>query len=121
MIIKRLQCKDIPTMPILEFIGKHGGIGCNWCWLHDERCVRHAMPAGSILPDRLVLAKMRKLIAKGYVDGCDCGCRGDFELTDKGREAIMMWDIQRALTGRLPTGQTIVFDGACIEFSVNRK
>ena len=94
MIIKRLQCKDIPTRPILQFLKKHDG-WCNWIWLDDERCVRHAMPAGRILPDKLVLAKMRKLVAKGYVDGCTCGCRGDFELTDKGEDAISNHEILR--------------------------
>jgi hypothetical protein len=29
-------------------------------------------------PDKLVLAKARKLIRRGVIDGCVCGCRGDF-------------------------------------------
>ena len=84
-----MQCKDIPTLPILAFLAEHGGIGSNWYevqWdngLPNVRSVRHAMPAGA--PEKLVLAKMRQLISKGLVDGCDCGCRGDFELTDKGK------------------------------------
>lgn len=82
-----MQCKDIPTLPILEFVANHGGIGCNWDW-YSERCVRIAMPDGWELPDNLVLAKMRNLIAKGYIDGCDCGCRGDFEITEKGKQYL---------------------------------
>jgi hypothetical protein len=35
-------------------------------------------------PDKLILAKMNKLLRRGLVDGCGCGCRGDFEITDKG-------------------------------------
>ena len=35
-------------------------------------------------PARLALAKIRRLMARGLVDGCDCGCRGDFELTEDG-------------------------------------
>lgn len=31
---------------------------------------------------------MRRLYRKGLVGGCDCGCRGDFEITDKGLELI---------------------------------
>ena len=80
-----MQCKDIPTIPILSFVARYGGIGCNWFGIDDfenERSVRHAMPPG--LPDNLVLAKMKQLIKNGYVDGCNCGCRGDYTLTAKG-------------------------------------
>ena len=84
---KNLQCKDIPTIPILKFVAEHGGIGCNWNW-PGERCVRNVILNGWSLPDNLVLAKMRALIAKGLIDGCPCGCRGDFEITEKGKELI---------------------------------
>jgi hypothetical protein len=82
-----MKCKDIPTLPILKFIMEHGGIGCNWNW-YGARCVRNAMPDGWDLPDNLVLAKMRNIITKGYIDGCYCGCRGDFEITEKGRTHV---------------------------------
>lgn len=89
-----MQCKDIPTLPILEFLDKFGGIGCNW-FEYDEaaekkysnwRSVRVVMPAGA--PSKLVHAKMLLLIKKGLVEGCDCGCRGDFSLTEKGEMIV---------------------------------
>jgi hypothetical protein len=80
-----MQCKDIPNEPILEFIAQHGGIGCTWVGTL-ERSVRHAMPAG--IPNQLVLAKMRVLLRNDLVAGCGCGCRGDFELTEKGQQAL---------------------------------
>lgn len=87
-----MQCKDIPDAPILRFVQKHGGIGCNWFdavyagGSVNERSVRHAMPDG--LPDKLVLAKMRQMMARGVVNGCPCGCRGDYEITEKGLREI---------------------------------
>lgn len=33
------------------------------------------------VPPKVVLAKAKRLIARGVIRGCDCGCRGDFELT----------------------------------------
>lgn len=82
-----MQCKDIADLPILEFVAKHGGIGCHWFTSADQewqlRSVRNAMP--DLPTEKLALAKMRQLMKRGLVDGCDCGCRGDFELTDKGR------------------------------------
>ena len=77
-----MKCSDIPTGPIIEFIRDHGGVGCGW---HNNpeldnynRSVRNVIPAR--FPNKLVLAKLRKLINKGIIDGCACGCRGDFDL-----------------------------------------
>lgn len=80
------QCKDIPDRPILEFLLSHKGKWCNWCF-GDERDVHLAMPVSTT--DKLVLAKMRMLIRRGVVTGCPCGCRGDFEITEKG-EALLV-------------------------------
>jgi hypothetical protein len=80
-----MQCKDIPTLPILRYVAEHGGIGCVW-WEGCDRTVRHVIPQEA--PDKLVLAKMRNLIGKGLIDGCSCGCRGDFVITNKGREFL---------------------------------
>lgn len=52
----------------------------NWCW--TEWNVMEAMPTG--IPPKLALAKMRMMIRRGVVDGCPCGCRGDFVITEKG-------------------------------------
>ncbi len=85
-----MQCKDIPDEPILNFLARHGGIGCT-VWRQDngapyERSALRAMPDN--VSERLATAKMGRLIKRGLVDGCMCGCRGDFELTAEG-EAYM--------------------------------
>lgn len=85
----RMQCKDIPDEPILRFIGSHDGKWCNWYFEGGElgtRNVHAGFPPG--VPDKLLLAKMASLGDRGLVDGCFCGCRGDYVLTAKGREAI---------------------------------
>ena len=85
-----MQCKDIPDEPVLRFLAgpfkdwPAPGWG-TWFWSDDckpANSVLNAMPAGT--PEKLALAKMRRLIARGLVDGCGCGCRGDFEITPKG-------------------------------------
>ena len=84
---KKIQCKDIPTLPILKFLDTHGTNAMRWCnWHCGEDDVHKAMPDGT--PDKIVLAKMRALIRDGVVSGCPCGCRGDFTLTDKGRALL---------------------------------
>jgi predicted transcriptional regulator len=81
----KMQCKDIDEMPILIFLLEHKGRWCNW-YFDDERDVRKVMPPG--LPSKLILAKMGNLIRRGLADGCTCGCRGDFEITEKGEEYL---------------------------------
>jgi hypothetical protein len=77
----KLQCKDIPDGPILEFLAKQS-LPCGWHDLNPRSdfmpTVRDAFPPD--IPGRLLLAKMRMLIRRGLVDGCTCGCRGDFTI-----------------------------------------
>lgn len=94
-----MQCKDIPDEPILRFLagkvdGYQGWTVPGWgTWYADEggepypNSVLRAMPAGT--PDKLAMAKMGMLIRKGVATGCTCGCRGDFEITPKGRERLL--------------------------------
>lgn len=35
---------------------------------------------GHHIPEKVVLAKAAQLIKRGVIDGCTCGCRGDFEV-----------------------------------------
>ena len=83
-----MQCKDIPDIPILQFLA--GFNEDQWCFLCDReshaRFILHAMPHD--VPLKLARAKMAQLIHRKLVDGCSCGCRGDFVLTDKGREFL---------------------------------
>jgi hypothetical protein len=80
----RLQAKDIPDVDFLGQVRRkaqlHHGM---WTLIWDL-----AFPVLDGLPDedwgRLVRAKAARLIARGLLDGCTCGCRGDFELTAKG-------------------------------------
>lgn len=78
-----MQCKDIPDLPILMFLEALNGQWANWFGNGYDNSVTRAMPAET--PEKLALAKMRMLMRRGLVDGCDCGCRGDFVLTEKGR------------------------------------
>jgi hypothetical protein len=87
---KILQIKDIPDKPILEFLLVNKGTWCNW-FKGYENSVRNAMPQNPA-SDKLILAKMSKLMERGLVDGCDCGCRGDFEITPKGEEWLSNGD-----------------------------
>lgn len=87
-----MQCKDIPDWPILHFLANMPRFDASqipktgtWFWSEThqpDNSVLRAMPEGT--PPRLALAKMKTLMRRGLVDGCSCGCRGNFELTEKG-------------------------------------
>ena len=89
------QCKDIDTIALLERIWDINRAG-HWAfrfWLDsggNERCPFDGpdLLLGHSVPDKLFLAKMRNLFAKGLVRGCDCGCRGDYVVTEKGCDLI---------------------------------
>ena len=49
------------------------------------------------IPEKLVLSKARSLIKRELMEGCDCGCRGDFEITDAGRALLESATLERVL------------------------
>lgn len=79
-----MQCKDIPDEPILKFLaGPYEGWSApGWATLFEgyPNSVQQAMPAN--VPPKLARAKMGQMIRKGLIDGCACGCRGDFRLPE---------------------------------------
>lgn len=100
-----MQCKDIPDIPVLEFLRAFEGRWCHWYELGtswDKLSVRHAMPENT--PAKLVLAKMKMLMRRGLVTGCGCGCRGDFEITALGQEYLTkhVQKIQNSIENKIP-------------------
>lgn len=39
-------------------------------------------------PEKVVLAKLRRLGKRKIIDGCPCGCRGDWTLTELGLQML---------------------------------
>jgi len=83
-----MQCKDIPDNSILEFLLQRKIKGQVWAVWYDnfENSIGQAMPSNT--PEKLRIKKMAKLIGRGLVDGCGCGCRGNYEITQKGIEYL---------------------------------
>ena len=75
---KLLQAKHVPVLPLLKMIGEAKSPAIIFDLLE-------AMPE---FPPPVVRAKLAQMIRGGLCDGCVCGCRGDFTLTDKGRAAL---------------------------------
>lgn len=90
-----MQCKDIPELPVLQFLASLNRWATRFSGLDNS--IQQAMPAQT--PDKLVRAKMASLIRRKLVDGCICGCRGDYELTPAGQINLAA----RTTTLALPT------------------
>lgn len=52
------------------------------CWAFTA----HIADSFPDAPFKVVAAKLARLAERGLVTGCPCGCRGDWEVTHKGRE-----------------------------------
>lgn len=89
---RKIQAKHISEIPILEFLEGLNGTWATWFPVKNEdgsfskNSVMNAVPSGT--PEKVILSKMRSLIRRGLVDGCGCGCRGDFVLSEKGKEYL---------------------------------
>ncbi|HCI3133238.1 TPA: hypothetical protein NOV55_005408 [Klebsiella pneumoniae] len=82
-----MQTKDIDKIAVLKRIAEIEASGrCGTLFQGFDNSVNTSMPEGT--PEKLQYAVMRNLISKGLVDGCCCGCRGDFVLTAKGADLV---------------------------------
>lgn len=81
-----MQVKDISDEAFLAAVAtcsvrqaQEWGYKDAWCNRMDVEAELSRM-LGVEVPWKIVLAKARKLIKRGLMDGCPCGCRGDFDL-----------------------------------------
>ncbi|MXF49657.1 hypothetical protein GR294_24505 [Raoultella sp. Lac2] len=82
-----MQVKDVNKISVLKRIAEIEASGrTGTCFIGYENSVGTAMPDGST--EKFQLSVMKNLISKRLVDGCCCGCRGDFTLTEKGLLAL---------------------------------
>ncbi|WP_431895836.1 hypothetical protein [Micromonospora haikouensis] len=84
------KCSDIPDETFLTAVDRAAALrGFRHATIWDVAVVLAGHPDlvgtsaavaedGPGLPELLVRAKARKLIRRGLLDGCYCGCRGDF-------------------------------------------
>ncbi len=72
---KPYQAKGIPTRYFLEVMHDMG-TWPTWKFMYNA------------FPRKVVIAKLKRLKARGLADGCACGCRGDWQITDAGRRYL---------------------------------
>lgn len=74
-----MKAADIPDEVFAQAVREHrrGDPGWAQCW-DVYPAISKAL--GADVPAKVCQAKARKLIARGVIDGCACGCRGDFRI-----------------------------------------
>lgn len=79
-----MQCKDIDDVGILEFVQDCNDLGLPALLRNPtyEGSVMRLMPRNT--PFKVARAKMARLVQRSLLDGCGCGCVGNFFLTEKG-------------------------------------
>lgn len=93
---KVVQAKHIEERAILEFLARQDGWATHWPLpVRDGQPMRDGMP--SLLdgvpalrdyPERVLRAKLASMKRRKLIDGCECGCRGDWEILSKGRDLL---------------------------------
>lgn len=89
---KRIQCKDVSTLALLEFIKSvndwNPSRAATWLDIPVDNTVRRVVL--SVVPDCVLRKKLDNMARKGLIDGCGCRCRGDFRITPKGLARISL-------------------------------
>ncbi len=97
----KLQAKDIPDFVMLDMVFRlqnapqvmtlkaRNEAGHRIQWTNSGWVMRWQLEAvWERIPPKVILAKAKKLMRRKLLDGCACGCRGDFHLTDAGIQYI---------------------------------
>lgn len=83
--MNNIKMKDIDIETLLSGMNNSPRVWQTW-FSGMENSVQQWLPDG--VSERRARAIMKILDRAGYVRGCHCGCRGDYEITDKGYEYL---------------------------------
>lgn len=76
-----MQAKNIDENKILTFMQNIPYPYTGFTWFNiDSPNSLYNIPELKNVPEKVLLAKMKALIKKGLVEGCACGCSGNFKL-----------------------------------------
>jgi len=107
----RMQAKDIPDMDFIRAVLTVGIIRRSRMTMRwDVQAMLAGYPVDwpredredieRKIPAKVVMAKAARLINRGWLDGCSCGCRGDYEVMPRVAEGLgMIADVSDGRTG----------------------
>jgi hypothetical protein len=77
---RRMRCADVPDEVVFDAIRNSCIEQRCALTVHVQRALEQVLGP---VPWNLLLAKLRKLLKAGKIDGCACGCRGDFTVRNE--------------------------------------
>lgn len=88
--MKASDISDHDFVAAVDLVQRTKGYWASWYDLTEQTPDLGAdyVPPFQYFPTKVVLAKAAKVIKRGLIDGCPCGCRGDYEVTAKGRDLL---------------------------------
>jgi hypothetical protein len=84
---KTLQAKHLDEQEILRALQKQSQPMTHWA-SGTDRSLPAAIPALRVVPEKVLRAKLGAMERRGLIDGCACGCRGDWVITPLGAEQL---------------------------------
>lgn len=78
-----MQCKDIPDAVFLGAVRAASSTPSGWSMRWDVQTALEVALGCVDVPDKLLLAKARRLESRGLLGGCTCGCRGDWHPSEE--------------------------------------
>jgi hypothetical protein len=97
---KTIQAKHLPDQQVMEAIAILAReAGARWEDVPQRWVMIWDLTEQLGAPHKVVLAKVRKLIKRGMLGGCACGCRGDLHVLVKGAETFGV-EVYRDRLGR---------------------
>lgn len=82
-----MQCKDIDKVDILRSVENTGP---SLIKPGERRRCKLLIEVQEDFPDvppKVIRAKLKQMVNAGWLTGCTCGCRGDFEIREHRTEA----------------------------------
>lgn len=89
------KAAELDDKLVLGLLAEHQG---QWAFLHNDGALSWHEPTKypfdspyrfkDLASGKILMAKFRSLKKRGLCGGCVCGCRGDFEIKDKGLELL---------------------------------
>lgn len=85
-----MKASDLSELDILRFLAAQHHASTQWkplpSGMRSMPSVATAVPPE--VPEKVLRAKLRAMNKKGLVHGCGCGCRGDWYISETGREFL---------------------------------
>lgn len=83
MMPKKIQAKHIDEAPILKVLSGTRYM-THWDMPNSDPSwsLCAAIPSLRAFPEKVLRAKLAAMKRRGLIDGCECGCRGDWRLND---------------------------------------